>query len=129
MERKEKYHTKQKDIILDIIKKENSRFRVDDIYKKTSGVGLTTVYRYINTLVDNGIIKKEIDNDNQVYYYYLSECTCINHVYLKCDKCGKIIHVDCDYIDKVYKHILEEHKFITNMKDLVISGRCQDCGR
>ena len=129
MKRKENYHTKQKDMILDVIKKENGRFMVNDIYKKISGVGLTTVYRYINALVDMGKLKKEIDNNNQVYYYYLSDCECEYHLYLKCLECGKIIHIDCDFVYELYDHIVKKHKFMPNTKNLVIDGICKQCKR
>lgn len=127
MGRKENYHTKQKDMILDIIKRENGKFCISDIYKKTSNVGMTTVYRYINRLVSNGKLRREVDNDNHVYYYYLSDCECKGHFYLKCDECGKMIHIDCLFIDELYSHILLEHKFLTNRKNLVISGICKEC--
>ena len=127
MKRKENYNTKQKDIILDIIKKEKGRFSINDIYEKTSGVGLTTVYRYINKLVNSSVLRREVDNDNHVYYYYLSCSKCNHHFYLKCDKCGKMIHIDCEFIDELYNHILVEHKFMTNKKNLVIDGICKDC--
>lgn len=127
MERKEDYHTKQKEILLNIIKKENGRFTVNDIYEKTNGVGLTTVYRFINSLVDDGRLKKEVDNNNQVYYYYLSECDCDHHFYLKCNKCGMMIHVDCEFTNEIYNHILKDHSFVIDKKNLIINGICDKC--
>lgn len=125
--KKENYHTKQKEIILDIIKKENGRFSINDIYKKTRGVGLTTVYRFINKLVEEDKVSREVDNNNQVYYYYLSDCKCRYHMYLKCSKCGKMIHINCDFTEELYNHILKEHGFVTNKEHLIINGMCQEC--
>ena len=46
----------------------------------------------------NGIFANAQTNNN-TYYEYLAKCDCCNHFYLKCQKCGTLIHVDCDCIN------------------------------
>ena len=46
-------------------------------------------------------MKKIIKNDNTTYYQYLGECHEKNHIYLKCDSCGKLTHVDCGCIKEL----------------------------
>lgn len=128
MQRKETYKTKQKDIILDTIKKQEHDFTIKDIYEKLNHeVGLTTIYRLVDKLVDNGALRKNIDKDNITYYEYLEECSCDNHFYLKCDKCGAIEHVDCDCINELSMHILKEHDFKLNKQHIFINGLCHKC--
>ena len=68
------YNTKQKDIILELIKKYHHEFTVKDIYESIKeSVGLTTIYRLVDKLVDEGRISKTIGKDNQTYYQYLEE--------------------------------------------------------
>lgn len=122
------YNTKQKDLIISEIKKYNKSFTVKDIHNKLKdSVGLTTIYRVIDKLVEEGIINKYIDKDNITYYEYLEECSCHNHFYLKCEKCGTMTHVDCDCIEDLSKHILKEHGFKINHNHIIIKGLCNKC--
>lgn len=120
------YNTKQKDKILDIIKSYNREFTIKDIYNDLDGVGLTTIYRYIDKLVNNNILKKNVDENNVTCYEYLEDCSNDNHFYLKCDKCKKMIHIDCDCINELKEHIKLEHNFKLNEK-LIINGLCEVC--
>ena len=104
------YNTKQKDKILDVIVNFGHEFTIKDIHNKLDGVGLTTIYRFIDKLVDSKILNKTIGNDNITYYQYLEQCDNDNHFYLKCDKCGNTFHVDCDCIGNLKSHIIVYYK-------------------
>ena len=128
MARNETYKTKQKDLILEVIKNENQEFTIKDIYEKLNNkVGLTTIYRLVDKLVEESILSKTINKENITYYQYLGQCEHENHFYLKCDMCGKLIHIDCDCINELSNHILEHHKFQTNKEKIIINGRCNSC--
>ncbi|MBQ9181792.1 MAG: transcriptional repressor [Bacilli bacterium] len=123
------YKTKQKDVILDIIKNKKNEFTIKDIYVETEkSIGLTTIYRLVDKLIKNGTLSKNIGEDNVTYYQYLEDCNCDNHFYLKCTKCGKLIHVDCDCIGDLYNHILSIHKFSLSKEHIIINGICNICG-
>lgn len=125
---KEVYKTKQKDIILNIIRQQKNSFTIKDIYKDLKGkVGLTTIYRLIDKLVEENKLNKTISIDNTTYYQYLEECTKENHFYLKCDKCGSMTHIDCDCIEELTSHIVQNHKFKPNKDHIIIDGICSKC--
>ena len=124
----ESYNTKQKDLILNSIKNQKQEFTIKDIYnivKKETG--LTTIYRLVDKLVQDGRLSKYIGKDNSTYYQYLEECNKENHFYLKCDKCGKIVHIDCNCIEEMTSHIFKKHKFKPNREQVIINGICKDC--
>ena len=123
------YNTKQKDQILNVIKKQKKDFTIKEIHEKLDGVGLTTIYRLVDKLVDEKRISKNINNDNITVYHYLEECSHDNHFYLKCDKCGNLIHIDCDCIDELSNHVYMSHKFIINKNNIVINGICSNCNK
>ncbi len=126
---KEIYKTKQREIILDIIKKQKHEFTIKDIYESISDkVGLTTIYRLVDKLVEENKLNKTIGNDNMTYYQYLEDCNHSNHFYLKCDNCGALIHIDCDCIENLTSHIYNDHKFIPNKEHIIINGICKKCG-
>ena len=121
------YKTNQKEKILSVIKELEYDWTIKDLYKRLDGVGLTTIYRYINSFVLNGTISKNIGNNSITYYRYLNECKEDNHFYLKCDSCGKLEHIDCDCIKDLTKHILKEHEFTTNKDHIILNRICKKC--
>ena len=124
---KETYNTKQKKSILEIIKEQKKEFTIKEIHNQVKdSCGLTTVYRLIDKLVEEGIVKK-IVTKNIVHYQYLEKCDDENHFYLKCNNCGTLIHVDCQCIDEIKKHIIKEHKFKIINDNLIFNGLCEKC--
>ena len=122
------YSTKQKEELLNIIKNRKEYFTVKDIYEETNkSIGLTTIYRFIDSLIKDGSINKLVGNNKIVYYEYLEKCNHNNHFYLKCDNCKKIEHIDCDCIITLWDHIYDTHKFIPNKEHVVINGICNEC--
>ena len=123
------YSTKQKELILNNVKYYKSEFIVKDLYYKLNkNVGLTTIYRFIDKLVKDGLIIKNIDNNGSIHYQYLEKCEEDNHFYLKCEKCKSVTHVDCDCIKELSNHIKENHCFNLNNK-IIINGICDKCSR
>lgn len=128
MTRSEVYNTKQKDLIIDCIKSKTNEFTIKDIYNDlNSSVGLTTIYRLIDKLIEDNIVNKTISKDNITYYQYLDKCEEENHFFLKCDKCGTLIHVDCDCINDLSSHIFKTHNFKQNKEKIIINGTCKNC--
>jgi len=130
MMRSEFYNTKQKDIILNTIKNYTKEFTIKDLYKKLNeNVGLTTIYRLIDRLVKENKLSKYIGKDNITYYQYLEECHEDNHFYLKCVKCGDMVHIDCDCILDLSNHIVKKHHFEPSKEHIIINGICEKCNR
>ena len=128
MARCESYNTKQKDTILNVIKKQKQEFTIKNLYKDLNGnVGLTTIYRLVDKLVKEEKLSKYIGKDNITYYQYLKECDEENHFYLKCNKCGNMVHIDCDCILDLSNHIIKKHHFNPDKKHIIINGLCEKC--
>lgn len=122
------YNTKQKDKILNVIMNYKHEFTIRDIHNKIPNIGLTTIYRLVDKLVLDGRLNKYITKDNITYYEYLEECDNNNHFYLKCDKCGNMVHIDCDCINELKSHIFKNHNFKLNKDHIIINGICDKCG-
>ena len=123
------YQTKQKDILLKEIRKKKEEFTIKELHEELSNIGLTTIYRFIDKLVEDKILVKRIGDNNTTYYQYLEECDKDNHFFLKCNSCGTMIHVDCDYVEELSTHIKSHHKFSLNKDHIIMSGLCEKCSK
>ena len=94
-------------------------------------VGIATIYRYLDKLVEQGEIRKYImDEKSSACYQYVEEhATCPLHFHLKCVRCGRLIHTDCSYLQQIDQHILEHHGFHVDHSKTVFYGVCQECSQ
>lgn len=126
---KQQYKTEQRKDLLDYMKNNTNKFvKAEDIEKylkqKQITIGLTTIYRFLNSLEKQGKVRVELKEHTKYYQYIMDECN--NHFHLQCKKCGKIVHLHCDEIEELKAHIAKEHKFeIDSMA--TIMGICAEC--
>lgn len=126
---KQQYKTEQRKDLLDYMQNNTNKFvKAEDIEKylkqKQITIGLTTIYRFLNSLEKQGKVRVELKEHTKYYQYIMDECN--NHFHLQCKKCGKIVHLHCDEIEELKAHIAKEHKFeIDSMA--TIMGICAEC--
>lgn len=126
---KQNYKTEQRKELLDYMIKNSKKFvKADEIEKhlknKNISIGLTTIYRFLNSLEKQGKVRVEL-REHTKYYQYISE-ECNNHYHLQCKKCGKLIHLHCDEINQLKMHIAKEHDFEIDSMATII-GICSEC--
>lgn len=128
------YKTKQQNFILKCLEKhKDENLSVDKIieYLKKDGVsvGVSTVYRQLNKLCTEKKARKFGINENEgaVYRYIDKKRNCDSHFHLVCCKCNELIHLECDSIATVYRHIFSEHEFQVDTVKTVFYGVCKKC--
>ncbi|MBQ3566903.1 MAG: transcriptional repressor [Oscillospiraceae bacterium] len=128
------YKTKQKEIILNMFLENKDKHLtaaeiVSYINSNNYNIGTATVYRYLDRLVSNGIIRKYFldDKSSACYQYIDPEKKCREHFHLKCIECGELMHLDCSYMQAIGDHILAEHGFTVDNSRTVLYGRCKNC--
>lgn len=128
------YNTKQKTAIIREIKNMgDGHFTVDGLCKilveKGETVGRTTVYRCLEKLSAEGFLRKYTAQAGEsVCYQYVSEKRdCHEHFHLKCEKCGSLIHMECEQMHSFSEHIKGHHGFSVNPFKTVIYGTCEVC--
>lgn len=128
------YNTKNKNIILDFFKlNPKSSFSVKEIHsylcENFKNINITTIYRYLDKLESDGIvIKLQADSGKNACYQYIEDgYFCNEHLHLQCSECGRIIHLDCNYMNEIVKHIADCHDFDIRCKSSVLYGLCNDC--
>ena len=92
-------------------------------------VGVATIYRQLDRLVEQGLVRKyAFDGKTSACYQYIEdEEQCRSHFHLKCLGCGRLIHLDCEHLAGLARHIEEEHDFVIDYSQTVFYGRCSDC--
>ncbi len=122
------YNTKQKEQIINLLKEKKHDFTIKEIYKELDSIGLTTIYRMIDSLLEEGLVQKVSGGNREIRYQYLEKCSKANHFYLKCEHCGVMIHIDCDCIKELSSHIYKTHNF-TLKESIMINGLCSNCSK
>lgn len=133
---KAKYKTKQRDILMSyFVRMQGKHVTAGDVceHLKSQGasIGQSTVYRQIEKLVDEGVINKYvIEPGSPACFEYCPEDShregeiCFH---CKCVKCGKLIHLHCDELERIGGHLLAEHGFTLDTARTVIYGVCDEC--
>ena len=125
------YKTSQREILLDFLRSHpDEEFSTEEITSALCGqsIGKSTVYRLISKLCGDGEILRTTGGGKKVFYRYIDKThACDEHFHLKCRDCGKIIHLDCELMEKLAEHIAGEHGFKLDPKSTVINGVCAEC--
>ncbi|MEG0545611.1 MAG: Fur family transcriptional regulator [Oscillospiraceae bacterium] len=130
------YTTKQSELVLQCLKdNKETHLTAEKVYsvlkENNMGVGRTTVYRHLEKLYSDGIIKKFIGGDGDSACFQYSDCGKVNHshYHLKCTCCGALFHTECEFLGDLSKHILTEHNFIVDGSKTVLYGLCSECAK
>ena len=131
-----KYKTRQKEMLIDYLSSvEGEHITANDVceFFKSQGetIGQSTIYRHLESLVDEGIINKYvIDANSPACFEYMGrESHLAGEVcfHCKCEKCGCLIHLHCDELSDIGKHLYNEHHFKLDPKRTVFYGLCENC--
>ena len=124
------YNTEKRNELLVFFKKSGGQaLSVDEICKQIlpDNQGKSTIYRIISKLVDEGILRRISDGKTRrVTYQYIYTGGCSEHLHLKCNDCGQLIH-----LDDMTSHILESRIFKAERFSVddgaLLYGRCEAC--
>jgi len=122
--------TTQRRVILDaIIENQEKHLNPEEIYDivkiKYPEIGIATVYRTLQLLEKLNIINK-LNFDDGYNRYELNKNS-DNHHHLICLKCGKVMEVKLDLLEKLENEIEEENGFKIVDHNVKFFGYCADC--
>lgn len=136
MSRASQYKTKHKqEIIKYLMLNAGKNITALDIihYLAESGTPVSdvTIYRNLEQLAVNGTVKKYYVNGNsKPYFQYVGEAPADQStpfLYLKCDKCGKIIRYDCPALKRIEKQVATDQGFALDTAKTILCGTCSEC--
>lgn len=125
------YITKQQRAVLRCIEAHrdacvSAQALADELRAGGEPVGVATVYRQLDKLERRGSIHKVLTEDGAFYQFCPAgeQGDCF---LLKCERCGHIVHVDCERLAPLYRHLEEEHGFAVDPRRTMLYGVCAAC--
>ncbi len=120
-------YSKQSEEVLNAVLSSSTHPDAMTIYKmvkeKIPNISLGTVYRNLNTLAKEGLIKKiEIDEGNDRF-----DKTLFDHNHIKCINCHKVVDINSKISESEIRKIEEETGFKITDCNFNINGICSDC--
>ncbi|MGY1718281.1 Fur family transcriptional regulator [Blastococcus sp. SYSU DS0552] len=92
--------------------------------ERGDSVGLATVYRALQALVDDGQLDVLRSPDGEAAY---RRCSPSHHHHLVCRSCGMTVEVADPPVERWAARIAAEHGFADVQHDLEVFGTCADC--
>ena len=136
MSSKQSYNTKARKYILEYLEsKSDTMVSVPDIvnYLKSAGENInpTTVYRYLNKLNEEKRVLKFSEGDGQKAVYQITghKNTCDGHLHIQCTNCGKLIHLNCEYMYDLKNHLFNDHGITIKFENSILYGICRECSQ
>ncbi len=128
-----KYKTKQQVAIKQYLEQQKDSYvtvsQIEKYLKENNcGVGLTTIYRHLEKMEEDGIVARlYVDGQPGACYQYVENNQVENCFYIKCEKCGEVAKMECDHLSELYSHVEDDHHFKINSNKTVFYGKCSKC--
>lgn len=115
--------TSQRIQIIEILKESCLPVTAEEIFKNTSRISLSTVYRALDLFCEKGITEKEsIFNSSELYYRLKTNMHCHYAICLNCHKISRISECPVHEIHNIDGFTVTGHK-------LEIYGYCPECAK
>ncbi|WP_196593450.1 Fur family transcriptional regulator [Pectinatus sottacetonis] len=128
--------TAQRRIILEIITAHaHEHMTINDIYKyaleNNDNISLITVYRIVNFLTKNNILRRVQIDSNHYCYELIEHSNLMSYPHFICQKCGKVFDLgDEDTIKKLSaceQKIAATYHFKIKYSEILYYGLCKNC--
>jgi len=119
-------------VVVVILEKEHDHLSAEEIFlyvkRKNPDIGLATVYRTLEILLDLHILDRVSFTDDGVALYDLRGDTNKHfHHHLVCDSCGNVEEIKEDLLFDVEAVVAERFGFAVRDHKLTFMGKCKEC--
>ncbi len=124
-----RYRTRQRELVASYLTKNSDSYHsVDDVWSGIcfggSGIGRSTVYRCLESMVEDGSALKATSPGGEARYR-LAMDDAVGQ--LVCLECGRALPLDCHMVADFSTHVLEHHAFSIDPARTVLYGHCDAC--
>lgn len=96
----------------------------EELRKRGEGIGLTTVYRTLQSLADAGEIDVLRTDTGEAIY---PRCSSHHHHHLVCRNCGHTVEVEGPAVERWAERVAAENGFSDVSHTVEIFGTCERC--
>lgn len=96
----------------------------EELRKRGEAIGLTTVYRTLQSLSDAGELDVLRTDSGEAIYRH---CSRHHHHHLVCRHCGRTVEVEGPAVESWATRVAAEHGFAEVSHTIEIFGTCGDC--
>ncbi len=119
--------TKQRQRIVELFIELDTHTSAEDLHqavkKDGHNVGLATVYRTLNLLMEAGLVEQKAFSEGRFVYEIRTPGQ--HHDHLICLDCGKVIEFENPEIERLQEKVAQDYKFQLTHHRLDLFGRCQ----
>ncbi|TFV47826.1 transcriptional repressor [Blastococcus sp. TF02A_35] len=120
--------SRQRDAVLGLLEELDGFRSAQDLHtllrERGDTVGLATVYRALQALVDDGLLDVLRGPDGEAGY---RRCSPSHHHHLVCRSCGLTVEVAAPPVERWTARVAAEHGFADVRHDLEVFGTCRGC--
>lgn len=112
----------------DVIEERDLFLSAQDVHQllrqRGENVGLSTVYRNLQALAEDGEVDTLRNEDGEILY---RKCSPKHHHHLICRSCGRVEEVKGPAVETWAEKAARDHGFVEVAHTVEISGTCPDC--
>ena len=124
----ERRNTWQKTAVLEELSNTDEFVSAQELHQKISQsgkkLGLTTVYRALTEMVEQGMADSLSISDGEMRYRI---CTPEHHHHLICRVCGKTVEFDMPGFEELALQVANANGFTELSHEIELFGVCKDC--
>lgn len=126
------YKTDQRKALYGIFSDNKGRkFSIDELIAELSPdcrISRSAVYRNVSRMVSDGMLRKTAAPEGRGTFYQYCPCeSCCERIHLRCEKCGKIMHLESESAESALAALLEKNGFKLDGQATELVGICKDC--
>ena len=126
------YTTEQRKVLSQFFQERpDFQFSVEELTShlcKSHDISISAIYRNVSFLMKEGIIGRFTkEGSRQFLYQYIGDASCHSHLHLKCEQCGRIIHMNDVGVNETLQKVLHQTQFHLDLRKTVLHGHCKDC--
>jgi Fur family ferric uptake transcriptional regulator len=123
--------TRQGTAVRDVLSATAGFTSAQDVYAtlRSGGdsVGLSTVYRHLQALVDAGEVDVILTPEGETTYRYCGQARTAHHHHLVCRHCGRTEEIEGRVVERWAGEVAREHGFTDVDHTLELFGTCAQC--
>jgi Fur family ferric uptake transcriptional regulator len=127
------YQTRQKEAIRACLQEAGTVMTAEQLHRRLMDggekIGLATVYRQLDRLLEEGLLIKrpDVSGISAGYQYAGDPTTREAQAQLVCLHCGTMKHVDCAFANEFSAHMENDHQFHMDRAKTMFYGTCRAC--